>query len=89
MNKISEKVMHVVFLVSALASIVAVALICLFLLVNGVPAIGKIGIFHFLGGTKWAPTDSPAQYGIFPMILGSLYITHPITGFLHRRNNRQ
>lgn len=75
MNEIKEKVMHGVFLVCALTSILAVALICIFLIANGIPAIGKIGIFHFLGGTKWAPTDSPAQYGIFPMILGSLYIT--------------
>ena len=67
--------MHGVFFVSALTSILAVALICLFLFVNGVPAMGKIGLFDFLLGTKWAPTNSPAQYGIFPMILGSIYIT--------------
>lgn len=53
----------------------AVVLICLFLFVNGIPAIGKIGIFNFLLGDNWAPTDVPASYGILPMILGSVYIT--------------
>ena len=44
-----EKVMKVVFLMTACVSILAVALICLFLFVNGVPAIQKIGLFEFLG----------------------------------------
>lgn len=64
-----------VFFVAALASILAVLLICLFLFANGIPAMGKIGVFDFLLGQKWAPTDSPASYGIFPMILGSIYVT--------------
>lgn len=72
---ILEKVMHGVFLVAAISSILAVALICLFLLVNGVPAMAKIGLFNFLLGENWKPNDVPAQYGILPMILGSLYIT--------------
>ncbi len=64
-----------VFFVAALTSILAVLLICLFLFANGIPAMGKIGVFDFLLGQKWAPTDSPASYGIFPMILGSIYVT--------------
>ena len=70
-----EAVMHGVFFICALVSIAAVVLICLFLFVNGIPAIGKIGIFNFLLGDNWAPTDVPASYGILPMILGSVYIT--------------
>lgn len=75
MKNIKESLMKFVFLVSALASILAVALICIFLFANGIPAIEKVGLFNFLGGTNWAPNDTPASYGIFPMILGSLYIT--------------
>jgi phosphate transport system permease protein len=67
--------MRGVFFVSAAASIAAVALICLFLLINGVPAFGKIGVFQFLFGTEWSPTDVPALYGIASMIVGSLYVT--------------
>ena len=49
-HKILEIVMHVVFLLAACVSILAVALICLFIFVNGVPAISKIGVFDFLMG---------------------------------------
>ena len=75
MNKLREKIMSAVFLSSALASIFAVALICLFLLANGLPAIAKIGVFDFLIGKEWSPADTPPLFGIFPMILGSLYVT--------------
>ncbi len=75
MRKYKEKVMQVVFLCAALVSIAAVLLICLFLFINGVPAMAKIGVFDFLLGTKWAPSNEPASYGIWPMILGSIYIT--------------
>ena len=74
-NARKEKLMKYIFLISALTSILAVALICLFLFANGIPTIGKIGVFKFLLGTEWSPTDVPALFGIFPMILGSIYIT--------------
>lgn len=74
-KNLKEKVMSAVFLTSALTSILAVALICVFLLANGIPAIGKIGIFDFLLGKEWAPVDVPPSFGIFPMILGSIYVT--------------
>ncbi|MGM9935722.1 MAG: phosphate ABC transporter permease subunit PstC [Candidatus Ornithomonoglobus sp.] len=75
MKNILEKGMRIVFFIAAIASIIAVFLICLFLFANGIPAIGKIGIFSFLLGTKWSPTNVPASFGIFPMILGSIYVT--------------
>ena len=75
MNKIVEKLMSTVFFISALASILAVALICFFLFANGIPAIGEIGFFSFLLGQEWSPVDTPPLFGIFPMILGSLYVT--------------
>jgi phosphate transport system permease protein len=73
MKKYKESVMHIVFLLSASISILAVALICIFLFANGVPAMAKIGVFDFLTGTTWRPTNN--IYGIFPMILGSIYVT--------------
>ena len=75
MRNAKEKIMHSVFFLAATASILAVALICLFLFVNGIPAIGKIGAFNFLLGQEWSPSDTPAVFGILPMILGSIYIT--------------
>ena len=75
MVKYKEQIMKVVFLIAALVSIAAVALICIFLFANGVPAMAKIGIFNFIGGSTWTPSNEPAEYGIFPMILGSIYVT--------------
>ena len=68
-----EKIMEYVFLLAAVISIVAVALICIFLFANGIPAMKKIGFVEFLTGTKWKPGNS--KFGIFPMILGSIYVT--------------
>lgn len=45
-----EKAMKVVFLIAACVSILAVALICIFLFANGIPAIKEIGLFDFLTG---------------------------------------
>ena len=68
-----EGVMKIVFLLAACVSILAVALICIFLFANGVPAIHKIGITEFLFGQTWKPSNN--IYGIFPMIIGSIYVT--------------
>ena len=75
MNKshVKEKVMEVVFMLCACVSILSVALICIFLFANGIPAMTKIGFFDFIFGRKWKPSN--AIFGIFPMIIGSIYIT--------------
>ena len=72
-NKLSERVMHIIFLVAACTSVLAVALICIFLFASGLPAMGEIGIFNFLFGQTWRPSND--LYGIFPFILGSIYVT--------------
>lgn len=73
MHKLKETIMHVVFLIAALVSIAAVALICVFLFVNGIPAIKEIGFGDFTLGEVWKPTNG--YYGILPFILGSIYVT--------------
>ena len=65
--------MQAVFFIAACASILAVALICLFLFVNGIPAMKEIGLFNFLLGERWKPGNN--IFGIFPMIMGSIYVT--------------
>ncbi len=73
MKKFKERFMQVLFLLSALVSILAVALICIFLFANGIPAIREIGLWDFLSGTSWKPEQN--IYGILPMIIGSIYVT--------------
>lgn len=65
--------MEYVFLAAACVSVLCVALICAFLLANGLPAMGEIGVLKFLSGTRWKPGAD--IYGIFPMIVGSVYVT--------------
>ncbi len=71
--KLKEQMMQIVFLISACISILAVALICIFIFINGIPAMAEVGVFRFLSGSQWEPSND--IYGIFPMILGSLYVT--------------
>ena len=73
MKKVKEKGMEIVFLIAACVSILSVALICIFLFMNGIPAIKKIGFFNFVGGKIWKPGNN--IFGILPMILGSIYVT--------------
>lgn len=73
MWKIKEKGMQILFMVAASMSILAVAMICLFMFANGIPAIKEIGFFDFIFGKVWSPNQN--IYGIFPMIIGSIYIT--------------
>lgn len=63
----------VLFALAAALSILAVGLICVFLFANGIPAMVEIGIPDFLLGTTWRPAND--IYGIFPMIIGSIYVT--------------
>ncbi|MGN0660698.1 MAG: phosphate ABC transporter permease subunit PstC [Oscillospiraceae bacterium] len=73
MKNISETLMKIVFAICACVSILCVALICVFMFANGIPAIKEIGVFDFLLGQKWKPGNG--LYGIFPMIVGSIYVT--------------
>ncbi len=69
----TEKFMQGVFFVAACASVLAVALICVFLFANGIPAMKEIGFIKFLTGDVWRPSSE--QFGILSMIVGSLYVT--------------
>lgn len=73
MNHKKEKIMQGLFFLTACISIVSVLLICIFLLANGLPAIKEIGIKNFLLGEVWRPSSN--EFGILPMIVGSLYVT--------------
>ncbi|WP_080146976.1 phosphate ABC transporter permease subunit PstC [Marinilactibacillus piezotolerans] len=70
-----EAAMKGVFFLSACFSIIALLLIILFIFANGVPFIAEYGFFDFIFGMDWAPTNNVPLYGIFPMIIGSIYVT--------------
>ncbi len=68
-----EKIFKGIFALSAGISIFAVLLICVFLFANAIPTISNIGFFSFIFGQDWYPTEE--IFGIFPMIIGSIYVT--------------
>ncbi len=74
-REIIEKVMNGLFLLCGMVSIVAVALITIYMIVSGLPAIIEIGPIDFLLGQEWASTASEPKFGILPFILTSVYGT--------------
>ncbi len=68
-----EKIMKAGCFAAAALSVISVILIAFFLFWNGIPAIHEIGLFHFLFGKLWRPGSG--DFGIFPMIAGSIYVT--------------
>ncbi len=74
-HKWSDKIATVTFTVLGYLNIVFVAVICLYLLISGIPAIYKIGFVDFIFGTQWASTAAEPKFGIMPFILTSIYGT--------------
>ena len=72
-KSLNDKLSERIFLVLALSSISALALITLFIVIQGAPVIGKVGLFRFIFGMTWAPGQG--EFGIFPMIVGTLAVT--------------
>ena len=70
-----ERGIGALLLVTALGALIALALITYFIFQAGVPLIAKIGLWQFLSSTTWDPTAKQPQFGILPMIVGSLWLT--------------
>ena len=73
MKSFKESAAKALFTAAAGVSVLAVALICVFLFASGVPAMVNIGLPDFLAGVEWRPANE--VFGILPMILGSVYVT--------------
>ena len=70
-----ETVIHGIFLMLGLITVACVLLITVYLVLSGLPAIGKIGLTKFLFGKTWASTAAQPAFGILPFILTSVYGT--------------
>ncbi|MDY5932194.1 MAG: phosphate ABC transporter permease subunit PstC [Candidatus Ornithospirochaeta sp.] len=68
-----QRFARMLFMATALISVLSVMLICFFMFSNGIPAIFRIGFLEFLGGRTWKP--SSGVFGILPMIVGSVFVT--------------
>ena len=75
LKKTIEKIMNAVFFVCGASAIAAVALITVYMVVSGLPAIREIGLLDFLFGTEWKSTAAEPKFGILPFILTSIWGT--------------
>ena len=73
MSKTNEFLVEKGLLITAVMSIILIALIIIFIFWEGLPAIQRYGFFNFIFGMNWSPSDG--QFGVFPMIIGTLAIT--------------
>lgn len=74
-TKVGEKVVEKIFLLCALVSIISVVTITIYVFVNGLEPFvnGSYSFWKFISGKEWRPGSD--MYGIFYMIVGSVYAT--------------
>ena len=65
-----EFIVHAIFFLCGFVAVACVLFISIYLIISGIPAIGKIGVVEFLFGDTWQPSQE--LYGILPFILTSL-----------------
>lgn len=74
-RRVKEQSIRTFFTCVALASIIILFLIGLFIFMEGMPILKKVSVFDFIFGQYWYPTAEPPEFGIFPLILGSILVT--------------
>ena len=75
MRRTRERLIESLVFLSAIASIIFVLLIFIFLLKEGLMLFRTFGVFNFLFGRQWYPISEPPRFGILPLVLGSLWVT--------------
>jgi len=70
---VREKLIERGLLLIAFSAVTMIFLIAFLIFRQGVPLVAKIGVWDFIASTHWAP--SKGQFGILPMIVGSLEVT--------------
>ena len=71
-RSITERTAGCIFMICGVFAILAVAVITLYMILKGAPALGKVGIAEILLGTVWAPTAAEPSFGILYIILTSI-----------------
>jgi phosphate transport system permease protein len=72
-QRVREKTLEFIFMACALAAVVGVLLVFIFVTVKGFPIIQKVGLANFLLSTDWTP--SQGKFGIMTLIIGSFLVT--------------
>jgi len=72
-DKFYERAIEKLLLIAAAVAMVSVALITIFVFMNGLPAMIDQGFANFLFGDRWRPGNG--LYGILPLTVGTLSVT--------------
>ena len=70
-----ENLIRRLFCLFSLLSILFLLGIVIVLFKEGLPIFRKISLIRFLSGRLWYPTYEPPDFGILPLLLGSLWVT--------------
>jgi len=70
-----ERLFNYIVLFAALCSIIFLLGIIISIFIQGYPIFKDIGVFKFLFGKAWYPTQNPPEFGILSLIIGSLIVT--------------
>lgn len=74
-RQVKEFIIEKLIFLSGIASILFVVLIFVFLLKEGIAFFKEIPLNNFVAGKYWYPISDPEQFGILPLICGSLLVT--------------
>jgi phosphate transport system permease protein len=74
-RKIVDAVIETIIFICGVLSIVFVILIFAFLFKEGFAFFKHYSVIKFITGKLWLPSANPAQFGILPLILGSVLVT--------------
>jgi phosphate ABC transporter permease protein PstC len=73
MKLLGERGVQRLLLATAFSAICGLLLIALFIFLEGLPFIFKIGVRQFLFSSEWDPANG--KFGIYPMVISSIWVT--------------
>ncbi len=73
-KKVSEKIYKLIFTLLAFSSFIFLIGITVTLFKEGLPIFQEVSLRAFLFGKEWYPTYEPPDFGILPLILGTLWV---------------
>jgi len=75
MTKLKEKLYKWIFTILAFSSLIFLVGIVIVLFKESLPIFREVNVFKFIFGKAWYPTYSTPEFGILPLILGSVWVT--------------
>jgi len=75
MLRFKENLYRWIFTIMAFASLVFLVGIVIILFKEALPIFKKVKVLEFIFGKHWYPTYQPPEFGIFPLIMASLWVS--------------